>query len=340
MSTSTYFQAITSRRGFLARCAGGLAGVSTLGPGLAVAQTSPASPGTDANDQPARNLTVYPFGGSVWVRVNDKPLICYRAHADMKAPYFYPFIGPGSGLPMTDEAPDPARYPHHRSVFFGCDAMNGSNFWQQGNDRGQIVSRGPQAVPVNSPESRGKGAERVLITDTCDWRVPGKDPIIEDRRNFVIHAPNPDTRLLDASITLSALADIHVSKTNHSLFAVRAVLELAPLGGGRLVNSEGQEGQEATLGQPAAWCGFQGTRLGVTESIVLMDHPKNPWSPGCPWLTRDYGFISPTPFNWLDAKGWNLPKGKSIQLKYRVAVFKGPIEKGRVESLWSVFAKA
>jgi hypothetical protein len=40
----------------------------------------------------------------------------------------------------------------------------------------------------------------------------------------------------------------------------------------------------------------------MVEGIALLDHPGNPWSP-CKWFTRDYGFISPSPFNWLDQAG-------------------------------------
>ncbi|MEP0841097.1 MAG: PmoA family protein [Phycisphaerae bacterium] len=330
------------RRTFLTGCASGAAGVALLGG--QPAQGQPAAPATDrspaAAGAEAKGFTVYSFGHNVWVRLNDRPFTCYRANPDQKLPYFFPVAGPATGLPMTEESGDPARYPHHRSVWLGCDMMNGQNFWQDTAARGQIVSRGPKAVLVHPPAGQGPSAQRVLITDACDWQAPGKPPVLADRREFVMAAPDKDTRILDASIRLEALADVRVNKTNHSLFSVRAALELAPLGGGRLVNSDGRQGQEATLGRPARWCGFQGTRLGATESIVLMDHPRNPWAPDCPWMTRDYGFISPTPFNWLGQEGWRLPKGDAVQLRYRVAVLAGAIDKDRVDGLWAAFAGA
>jgi hypothetical protein len=33
-----------------------------------------------------------------------------------------------------------ANYPHHSSLFFGCDHVNGGNYWQEGLERGQIIS--------------------------------------------------------------------------------------------------------------------------------------------------------------------------------------------------------
>lgn len=296
---------------------------------------SPPAVGEPAGPQ---KFSTYSFGANVWVRIDNRVFTCYRANADQKYPYFYPLTGPATGLPMTDETCEP--WPHHRSVFFGCDRVNGANYWQEGNDRGQILSRGPQ---IASPQSKAdaSAASEVVITDICDWRVPGKDPVIEDQRRYTITAPSRDLRLLDVDITVTAKVDIHISKTNHSLFGIRVARELAPVGGGLLINSEGQIGEKATLGLPAKWCGYQGQRLGIVESIVVMDHPKNPWAPNCPWFTRDYGNISPTPFLWIDEKkGWDLPQGKSIRLRYRVTVAKGGIEKDATNRLWDAFATA
>jgi hypothetical protein len=59
----------------------------------------------------------------------------------------------------------------------------------------------------------------------------------------------------------------------------------------------------------------------VVEGIALMDHPDNPWAP-CPWFTRDYGHLSPSPFGFLD-RPWRLDRGQSIRLRYRVVLHGG-----------------
>lgn len=318
----------STRRALLKSAAAGVIAAGWAAAADAAGAEQPASP---SNAPAGPQLAVYPFGNNIWVRVNDRPFTCYRANADQKGPYFYPVLGPATGLPMTEEASEP--YPHHRSLFFGCDRVNGGNYWQEGNNRGQILSRGPKG------ELSGDKT-RVTIVDSCDWRQPGKDAIIEDRRRFVIAAPSADLRTYDADITLTAVENIDIRKTNHSLFAIRCARELAPVGGGELINSEGQSGEKATFGKPARWCGFQGKRFDLAESIVLLDHPQNPWGPKCPWFTRDYGNISPTPFNWLDDKGWQLPKGESIRLRYRVLIQKGAIERSAVDAQWDAFAKA
>lgn len=272
----------------------------------------------------------YQYESQVWVRLRDVPFTCYRSGAGQKYPYFYPVLGP-SGRPFTEEAGHP--FPHHRSLFFGCDHVNGANYWQDNLKRGQIVSRG-----VTIAE---QAAERVVLKDACDWKRPGDaGPVLQDERTWTLTAPSDTTRVVDAEIRLTAVQDIVVSRTNHSLFSVRAVTALTPLEGGRLLNAAGDSGEKGTFGVESPWCGFFGTRCGQAEAIVLMDHPMNLWAP-TKWFTRDYGFISPTPLNWLEK--WELPKGESVRLRYRVLVIEGPDAEpasAAIKSAYSDFARA
>jgi hypothetical protein len=241
-------------------------------------------------------LRAYQDGPQVWVRLNGAVLTSYRAHPTQKYPYFYPMTGLLSGLSLTTETGMP--WPHHRSVFFGCDRVNGGNYWQGPVTLGQIESSGPALGPCTTSS--------VQILDRCEWRQPGKEPVLADERSFTVSLAGPQLWFLDAQITLTARQAVQVTKTNHSLFAIRAALDISPTSGGRLVNSAGQAAEKETFAQTAAWCDFSGPRAGLgekmVEGIALLDHPGNPWSP-CKWFTRDYGFISPSPFNWLDQAG-------------------------------------
>jgi hypothetical protein len=317
------------RRRFLKQAAAAV--TASLAATGASAQQGGAAPSGQAAGSPQppadQKLSAYKFESNVWVRINDRVFTCYRSDPTQKYPYFYPVFGPVTGLPMTEETALP--WPHHRSLFLGLDRVNGANFWQEGIDRGQIVSRGC-SVEHESPE-------RIVLTEICDWRKPGEPPVITDRRTWTITAPSAGERIIEADIQLEAVTDVHVTKTNHSLFAIRVAAELAPTGGGMLVDSAGRVGEQATFGQVAAWCGFQGRRHGQEEAIVLLDHPNNPWSPSR-WFTRDYGNISPTPFNWLGDEGWRLPNGQSIRLRYQVLVMSGPIEPDTVNARHKRFA--
>ena len=255
----------------------------------------------------------------VTVQVDGKLFTGYKFVESQKYPYFWPVNGPASDKSITTETSEP--YPHHHSLFFGCDRVNGGNYWQDVNERGQIISKGPKIV-----ESSG---ERVVFTDECLWRRPGSEPIISDTRRIVIAAPSEDVRLIDFEITLRPLVDIEILKTNHALFSARVVPELSVQSGGTLINAEGRTTEKGTFGINSAWCDYAGTRDGVAEGIAIFQNPHNRWFPS-KWFTRDYGFFSPTPMYWLEGDRLELPEGQTLKLSYRVVVHSGDVKQAQI----------
>ena len=280
----------------------------------------------------SEELTHYQLGPHIWLRWHNEPLLGYRAHPTQKYPYFFPVGGPISGLSLTSESSLP--WPHHRSLFFGCDFVNGGNYWQDALERGQIVSRGPSVVEPTKTSA--------VIVDACDWRQPGQPVQMTDERRFTLSVPSPRLRILDVDITWRAAVDVAIQKTNHALFAIRAAHDLTPWGGGRLLTSDGQEGEKQTFGKPARWCAFYGKRTKASgepvEGIALMDHPASPW-PKCPWFTRDYGFMSPMPFNWIE-QPWRLAAGQSVRIRHRIVAFAGDPQEAGLDRLHREWAGA
>ncbi len=277
-------------------------------------------------------LTTYQLGPQIWVRLNNRLVTCYRAHRSQKYPYMYPLSGPISNLSLTAETGLP--WPHHRSLFFGCDRVNGGNYWQEDYPTGQIQSTGPKLGAVTR--------ESVEILDGCDWQKPNAQPVMKDQRKIKVTIASPRRYFVDWEIQWTAVQDVKILKTNHSLFSARAALDITPLGGGKLVNAEGLSGEKATFGQQSTWCGFHGRREhiegGVVEGIAILDHPKNPW-PKCPWFTRDYGFMSPAPMNFIE-KTWELAAGKSVNLRYRVVLHAGDPKEARLDQIYQEWAAA
>lgn len=267
----------------------------------------------------AAELSAVVVGDRVDVHVDGSLFTAYKFGGDQKYPYFWPVNGPASGETITTETSEP--YPHHHSLFFGCDHVNNGNYWQDANERGQIVSQGPAIV-----ESEGS---RVVFTDTCLWRKPGEDPVLRDDRTVTIAAPSETIRYIDFEITLESLVDVTITKTNHSLFAARVVPELSVSSGGTLINAQGDASEAGTYGVESPWCDYSGTRDGVTEGIAILQHPDNRWYPSN-WFTRDYGFFSPTPMYWLENDRLELPKGETLTLRYRVVVHSGNAEEAGI----------
>jgi hypothetical protein len=264
----------------------------------------------------------------VVVNVDGKLFTCYKFADSQKYPYFWPVNGPLSSKSITTETSEP--YPHHHSLLFGCDRVNGGNYWQDVNERGQILSQGPKIT-----EAEG---QQIVLTDTCLWKQPGKEPVIGDTRWITICAPGEKLRIIDFKITITPLVDIEILKTNHSLFSARVVPELSVQSGGTLINAEGNTSEKGTFGAASAWCDYSGTRNDVTEGIAILQNPKNRWYPS-KWFTRDYGFFSPTPMNWLEGDKLNLAKGEKLTLEYRVIVHAGDSETANIARLFNQYQR-
>ena len=261
------------------------------------------------------------------ITVGGKLFTAYKYAESQKYPYFWPVNGPATGASVTTETSEP--YPHHHSLFFGCDKVNGGNYWQEGNERGQILSQGPKIVEVQG--------ERVIFTDECLWRQPGQNPIMRDSRRVTVAAPDDMRRFIDFEISMEPLTDIRIEKTNHSLFSVRVMPELGVASGGTLINAEGESAEKGTFGARSAWCDYSGTRNGVTEGLAIFQNPNNRWYPA-PWFTRDYGFFSPTPMYWLEGDVLKLAKGETLALRYRVVVHSGDTKAAGIADLFRQYA--
>jgi hypothetical protein len=216
-----------------------------------------------------------------------------------------------------------ANYPHHSSLFFGCDKVNGGNYWQEGLDRGQIL-----AVRADILES---GNDKVIIENENIWKRPQANSPIRDIRTITVTAPSDKLYQIDFHIRLEMLMDVTIEKTNHSLLSIRMDPDLAVINGGTMVNAEGESGEKETFGKRSAWMDYYGSRMGSTEGIAILQHPSNAWYPA-PWFTRDYGFFSPTPMYWPEnGENTQLQKGQIVRLRYRVLIHAGDPDEADIE---------
>jgi len=257
-------------------------------------------------------ITAEKIGDRIEIRINENLLTNYILSAHEKYPFFFPVNGPSKASVTSMRN---ANYPHHSSLFFGCDRVNGGNYWQEGLERGQIVPLRADIIE--------SGGEKVVIVNENIWKRPGAMSPIKDVRTITVKAPSENMYQIDIDITMEMLLDVTIEKTNHSLLSVRVDPDLAVINGGTMVNAEGETREEGTFGKRSAWMDYHGNRMGKTEGIAILQHPSNKWFPA-PWFTRDYGFFSPTPMYWPEnGKNILLNKGDAIELRYRVLVHSG-----------------
>jgi hypothetical protein len=261
----------------------------------------------------AAKITAVRVGSKINVSIDNKYFTSYIFSEDEKYPFFYPVNGPVSGGSVTSMRN--AEYPHHSSLFFGCDLVNGGNYWQEGLERGRIIS-------VNA-EITKQGGDTVVITDECIWSRPGAISPVKDTRIIIITSPSAAVSQIDVEIKMEMLMDVIIKKTNHSLFSARIAADLSVKNGGTMINAEGVKSEKDTFGKNSPWMDYYGKRGEAIEGLAIFQHPSNPWYPS-PWFTRDYGFMSPTPMYWPEnGTETTLKKGTVLDLKYRVLVHAG-----------------
>jgi hypothetical protein len=261
----------------------------------------------------AAKITATRVGSKINVTIDNKYFTSYIFSDDEKYPFFYPVNGPVSGGSVTSMRN--GEYPHHSSLFFGCDLVNGGNYWQEGLERGRIISVNAEIVK--------QGGDTVIITDECIWSRPGAISPVKDSRTFIITAPSATLSQIDVEIKMEMLNDVTIKKTNHSLFSVRMAADLSVKNGGTMINAEGMKSEKETFGKNSPWIDYNGKRGDAIEGIAIFQYPSNPWYPS-PWFTRDYGFMSPTPMYWPEnGSDTFLKKGTVLNLRYRVLVHSG-----------------
>ena len=282
--------------------------------------------GTFINSFGQTKIVAQKFQSKIDVLINKNLFTSYIFSEDEKYPFFFPVNGPSNSSVTSMRN---GNYPHHSSLFFGCDKVNGGNYWQEGLERGQIISLRADIIE--------SGNDRVVIEAENIWRRPNANSPIKDFRKITITAPSNELFQIDFDITMEMLMDVTIDKTNHSLFSGRMDADLAVTNGGTMVNANGDKGEKGTFGKRSPWIDFYGKRGDKIEGMAIMQHPSNEWYPS-PWFTRDYGFFSPTPMYWpANDKETTLKKGQTIQLKYRVLVHAGDVASAKIAEQFELY---
>lgn len=259
------------------------------------------------------------------VQVNGETFTEYLFGQEHKYPFFYPVNGPVTGKSVTTWDQEP--WPHHSSLYVSLDHVRSENvghgnYWQPRDrlDTGQIFSRNARIV-----EADGK---KVVLQDEADWIVsPTETRQLRDTRKMTIWAPSPEIRIMDFEYQFEAMEDLVLGQTGHSFFSARMNTEIAVDGGGTIVDSQGNRDEAGTREQAADWSAYYGENDGATEGLAIIQHSGNPFYPA-KWFTRNYGFMSPTPFAFDGDR--ELKKGETLAFRYRVVVFTGDHETAEI----------
>ncbi|MCP3920639.1 MAG: hypothetical protein GY711_34365 [bacterium] len=248
---------------------------------------------------------------------------------DAQVPYLYPVLGPGGmpltrGYPMDPRPGEASDHPHHRSMWFTHGAVNGWDFWHEGQRAGRIRSTGAVVIAHE--------ADAVRVTLNLEW-LAGPDRLLAEVRTYRFSVAENERRI-DVRSELRAVADkVVFGDTKEGSFAIRVRPELRLKGDGEraagtMINAEGVRGKKV-WGKRSAWVSYAGTCAGKTYGITVFDHPENPRHPTW-WHARSYGLFAANPFGVHDFEkkpagsgDLSLARDEKLVLRYRVLLHAG-----------------
>ncbi|MEX0612693.1 MAG: PmoA family protein [Pirellulales bacterium] len=311
------------------------------------------------------DISAEPSERGVIVKMDGELFTEYLTKAG-QAPAMWPVIGP-TGKPMTRSYPagptqkgETRDHPHHQSVWFTHDQVNGVDFWKANvnaaaGDSDPGPKQGPHIAHRVFTEVESNGQTARIVTRN-DW-MNGEQRICEDERTTVCGVRENGDRWIDFTITIHATdGDVTFGDTKEGTFAVRVAdtMRVEAKRGGRIINSAGQVDDDA-WGLPARWVDYTGpvdAVAGVSDpshkavvGIAMMSHPTS-FRPVPRWHVRGYGLFAANPFGQRDFPqpdaaeqgAVTIKGGDSLTLRYRLLLHRGTTESADIDAAFAEFA--
>ncbi len=283
--------------------------------------------------------------GTFTVLVGGREALVFRHGPDLDLPHYWPMRSPG-GRNLLVQKTEP--YPHHRSFWFadtvrpagGERDLSFYNALYSGvkTEAGDYVAPFRERIRLASFPRVSAAKDRAEVVAGLVWESDGL-PVLDERREIVVHSLGAGEYLLDLTWTLTPSAgDVHfVSDDVHYAWPY---LRLDPVWngehGGRITSDTGATGQEATNMKPALWIDYSNTVEGITEGVAVFQ-----WPDGAEhrWLTREYGCFGPRRPDDRSGKPFTLKPGDKLMQRVGILVHKGDVTSGLVRERYGKYVE-
>jgi hypothetical protein len=258
-----------------------------------------------------------------------------------RKPYLHP-LRSASGkvvtrqFPMADMAGERKDHPHHQGLSFTYADVNGYNFWASDSTQQNEKSG---SIRLNKVLKTEGGPKTGTVRVRFDWLTPTGETLLAEDRTMTVRA-EPDARIIDFDITLTARQKAVFGDTKEGMFNIRLAS-----GFDKMTGSTGCANEKECWGKRADWLDFTGRVDGEDLGVAIFDHPGNLRHPTY-WHVREYGLFAANPFGMRDftanksADGsFTLQKGKTLRFRYRVLIHNGKTEPNRLNRLYTEYAR-
>ena len=279
--------------------------------------------------------------------------------------YMYPVYSP-AGAPLTTEYP--VDHPHHNSIVVSADVffvtlppldLKMSTLTEEATYNFYVNNvfqgRAPGRIWVAGTESEEISETHLRVTQSLEWQGPeewgappavpgpfGRRVLARETRTYDIH-PGEVANVVDLRTELRPTDwDITIGPTRHAFITVRGEDKIRPINGGRLLDSEGREGEEAVIGNVADWLDMSGpASYGKRAGIALLPHPSAsgiPYPSGkdIPSYGGDYGTMTINPFQ---AERGVINRGDKVSLGVRILAHDGDAAEADVAGMYESFKR-
>lgn len=272
--------------------------------------------------------------GQVAVSIAGRAFTTYRYGPEFPdKPVFYPVLAPNGArvsreFPMVKGVPgESADHPHHQSMWFSYDEVNGTNFWNTATT-GRRIEQTDLRLEGASLEAR------------LAWK-DGTGAVVLEETKRVTFGGSADVSWLDHDSTLKATTvAVAMGDTKEGAFGIRLNDALKEQGGtGRYINAEGLEAEKGVWGKTSDWVAIRGTipdATGPRDVTVAIFAPRSGLNAPPYWHARAYGLFAVNPFGRKafdpsqPERITRLAVGDQIRTRFRLAVYAGQVSPARL----------
>jgi hypothetical protein len=235
-------------------------------------------------------------------------------------PYIHPIIAPDGNGTLTQLSPD--HHKHQTGLYWGLKKVNGRDYfmnWKNDYWRkisAKVIKQRGATVQWQSTYDLLNEDGKAILTETQTWSMQEIDGRF----------------LLDLEWKGIAKENISIEK-----FYVGGLFLRMPWTkgtGGSVVNSNGQRNSDAEL-QRAKWADVGVPIDGRNDEghIAIFEHPDNAGFPNAWRVDNELG-VGPSRQISGD---WNILKGKTETIRYRLIVYTGDFNKETIALLWKEY---
>lgn len=256
--------------------------------------------------------------------------------------FVHPVMTP-SGIMVTQERP--TDHIHHLGIFVGHEHVNGHNFWwpgpygyhdQRSRRRGDRET-GHFSTPRNvihcvSLDWKVEG-DAVTCRAEAEWENESGEVLLLETRIIRVHQDGAVNHVEVTSDLTPADAGVTLAQTKEAGLAVRVALELESRWGGKILDTEGREGEPQIFDKDSDAIAVHGRVGGRECGMAVIPHPT---SARCPWFVRGYGLQNHNPFRHRDVV---LKTGERYKLRCLFAAFDGGMDRERLRKMGDAYRK-